>query len=53
MLLGFNKLNMSKKYGVRADKLFRMRHNNKLLEAAIKKGQEQRKSDSRYNVNAR
>lgn len=26
-----------------------MRHNNKLLEAAIKKGQEQRKSDSRYN----
>lgn len=39
----------AKKYGVRADKLFRMRHNNKLLEAAIKKGQEQRKSDNRYN----
>ena len=39
----------AKKYGVRADKLFRMRHNNALLEAAIKKGQEQRKSDSRFN----
>lgn len=39
----------AKRYGVRADKLFRMRHNNELLEAAIKKGQEQRKSDSRFN----
>lgn len=39
----------AKRYGIRADKLFRMRHNNELLEAAIKKGQEQRKSNSRFN----
>mgnify|MGYP003321418907 CR=1 FL=1 len=39
----------AKRYGVRADKLFRMRHNNELLESAIKKGQEQRKSDSMFN----
>ncbi|MFK7974039.1 MAG: hypothetical protein AB8B66_04180, partial [Rickettsiaceae bacterium] len=37
------------KYGVRADKLFCMRHNNSLLKDAIKKGQEQRKSDSMFN----